>query len=62
MRNAMAHGGVELLPKADCEIEELQIVNVDPDVGIAHGGRFWRSQMFAIPEKFVETTKTLKKI
>ena len=45
MRNAMAHGGVELLPKADCEIEEIQIVNVDPDVGIAHGGRFWRSRM-----------------
>jgi len=61
MRNAMAHGGITLLPDGDCEIEEIQFANVDP----RSGNRTWSTKLTirdasVFLDKFVEAAKTLK--
>lgn len=62
MRNAMAHGGITLLPQGDCKIERIQLVNVD----LRCGHRTWGAELTVTDvqsflEKFVDAAKTLKR-
>jgi len=61
MRNAMAHGGITLLPQGDCDIERLHLVNVDPRCG----HRTWGAELTLADargflDRFVAEAKTLK--
>lgn len=61
MRNAMAHGGITLLPEGDCEIERIHLVNVDPRCGHrTWGTELTRDDARAFLDKFVAEAKALK--
>lgn len=62
MRNGLAHRGIELLPRGDCEIEAIHIVNVDPKCGHRTWGTVLKVEdVRTFLDKFVATARLLSR-